>query len=53
MTMFKHAYPGDSFSGLVATLDQLAAAGIDPEFDTGLEELERQFAEHRLTFNHS
>jgi hypothetical protein len=25
---------------------------LDPDFDTGMEELERQFAEYRLTLNH-
>ena len=36
---------------LLATLDALAEAGIDPAFDSDMEELERQFAELRL--NHS
>ncbi len=30
-----------------------ADAGIDPAFDADMEELERQFAELRLTFNHN
>ena len=43
----------DSISNLIATLDRYAEAGIDPAFDTGMEELERQFAELRLTFGHN
>lgn len=37
----------DTNSRLVALLDQFPA-GCDPDFDTGLEELEREFAELRL-----
>jgi hypothetical protein len=36
-------------SSLAATLQQYVDAGIDPAFDTDMEELERQFAELRLT----
>jgi hypothetical protein len=51
MTMFDH-YANDSHSSLIATLDRYAEAGIDPAFDSGMEELERQFAELRLTLDH-
>ena len=51
MTMFNH-YANDSISNLIATLDRYADAGIDPAFDTGMEELERQFADLRLTLDH-
>lgn len=34
---------------LVALIEDLSA-GCDPEFDADLEELERQFAEQRMTF---
>jgi hypothetical protein len=37
-------------SSLSATLQHYADLGIDPAFDDALEELERQFAELRLTF---
>src|SRR3954451_12426359 len=49
MTTVHHSHSLDNLSGLVATLQQYADAGIDPAFDDGLEELERQFAELRLT----
>ena len=37
---------------LTETLNRYAEAGIDPAFDTEMEELERQFAELRMTFDH-
>jgi hypothetical protein len=40
----------DSYSSFLAALDHNAEAGIDPVFDDACEELERQFAELRLTF---
>jgi hypothetical protein len=43
----------DRFSGLTAALTEYAEAGIDPAFDTEMEELERQFAELRLTTTHN
>ncbi|GIW86364.1 MAG: hypothetical protein KatS3mg108_0688 [Isosphaeraceae bacterium] len=52
MTTFDH-YSGDRLSSLTAGLDRYAEAGIDPDFDGELEELERQFAELRLTFDHN
>jgi len=52
MTTLNHR-ASDSFSSLIATLDRYADAGIDPAFDADTEELERQFAELRLTFDHN
>ena len=52
MTTFNH-YAGDSIFTLIDTLDRYAEAGLDPAFDTEMEELERQFAELRLTFDHN
>ena len=42
---------GDSILSLTVALDGYGEAGIDPAFDAECEELERQFAELRLTFN--
>ena len=42
----------DHMSNLLASLEQLAEAGIDPAFDGDCEELERQFAELRLINEH-
>jgi hypothetical protein len=52
MTTFNH-YATDSLPSLIAILDRFAEAGIDPAFDTDMEELERQFAELRFTFGHN
>ncbi len=52
MTTFNHSAT-DSISDLITTLDRYGEAGIDPAFDTEMEELERQFAELRLTFGHN
>jgi hypothetical protein len=49
MTTFNH-YATDSLSGLSTTLQHYADAGIDPAFDADMEELERRFAEVRMTF---
>jgi hypothetical protein len=49
MTTLNH-YGLDSISSLTSTLERFAEAGIDPAFDTECEELERQYAELRLTF---
>jgi len=38
---------------LSASLEAFDEAGIDPAFDAECEELERQFAELRLTFEHN
>jgi hypothetical protein len=47
MTMLNH-YAGESLLSLTCALDRFGEAGIDPSFDTDMEELERQFAELRL-----
>ena len=52
MTTFNH-YAFDSLPNFSATLQHYADAGIDPAFDDDLDELERQFAELHLTFNHN
>jgi hypothetical protein len=52
MTTFNHDATGD-IAGLIATIDHFADAGIDPAFDADMEELERQFAELRLTLDHN
>ena len=38
----------DSPSRLIDSLNRFIDAGIDPAFDSDMEELERQFAEYRL-----
>jgi hypothetical protein len=43
----------DSLTSLAAALTRYVEAGIDPTFDCEVEELERQFAEIRLTFGHN
>ena len=48
-----HHHRFDSYSSFLATLDRYADAGIDPAFDAETDELERQFAEIRLTFAHN
>lgn len=50
MTTFNH-YATDSLLKLTSELERFAEAGIDPAFDSECEELERQFAELRLTFS--
>ena len=47
MTSFNH-HDADGISSLIATLDRYAEAGVDPAFDSDMDELERQFAEVRL-----
>ncbi len=42
----------DSREHLLALLDEFPDC-CDPDFDNETEELERQFAELRLTFNHN
>ncbi len=42
----------DTFASLTAALTRCDEAGTDPAFDGDTEELERQFAELRLTFGH-
>jgi hypothetical protein len=48
MNTFNHHAADDIFS-VTAALDRYAEAGIDPAFDNDMEELERRFAELRLT----
>ena len=52
MTTFTH-FTGHCLLSLTTALDAFAEAGIDPAFDAECEELERQFAELRLTFDHN
>ena len=49
MNTFNH-FDCNSPSSFIATLDRYAEAGVDPAFDTDMEELERQFAELRVTY---
>lgn len=50
MTTLNHD-AGDRFFGPMAALERHVEAGIDPAFDAEMEELERQFAEIRLTLD--
>jgi len=50
MTTHTPSHFADSLSPMLALLDQFPA-GCDPEFDDGNEELERQFAEFRMTYD--
>lgn len=50
--MLNH-YTIDSLPSLTAELTRYADAGIDPAFDADMDELERQFAEIRMTLNHN
>ena len=52
MTTFHQTQSTDTISCLVALLDEFPS-GCDAEFDDGREELERQFAELRLNFDHN
>jgi hypothetical protein len=52
MNTLNHSASG-GISNLADSLNAFAEAGIDPAFDTECEELERQFAEIRMTFNHN
>ena len=52
MTTFNHDASQSVYS-LATTLDRYAEAAIDPAFDAEMEELERQFAELRLSFDHN
>ena len=51
MTTVPHSHSLGSMSSLTERLNRFTEAGIDPAFDGEMEELERQFAELRLTFN--
>ena len=46
--MIHTAHTFTSISPLIAAIEEFDGA-CHPDFDTGLEELERQFAEYRLT----
>ena len=50
MTTTHQAHAVHGICNLIAAFDAVPA-GIDPDFDDGLQELERQFAELRLAFN--
>jgi hypothetical protein len=52
MTDTAHPHAYGTHSRLAELLDQMPA-GCDPDFDDGNEELERQFAEIRLTLDHN
>jgi hypothetical protein len=47
-TLHHSTFTGSPYS-LIDTLNRFTEAGIDPAFDSDMEELERQFAEYRLT----
>ena len=49
MLTLHHSHFTASPSSLLETLNRYHDAGIDPAFDSDMEELERQFAEYRLT----
>ncbi len=53
MITLHHARSTGSPSSLIETLSCYNDAGIDPAFDGEMEELERQFAEYRLTLDHN
>jgi hypothetical protein len=50
MNRYDHPSSITDITSLLAKLDEFPA-GCDPDFDTELEPLERQFAELRLTFD--
>ena len=52
MNTLNHS-PIDSILNLASSLDLFDEAGIDPAFDAECEELERQFADLRMYFNHN
>jgi hypothetical protein len=52
MKQLHHTQATDAMYAMVGLLDQFAT-GVDPDFDDGQEELERQFAELRLSFDHT
>ena len=51
MNRYDHISRNSDMIALLAKLDEFPA-GCDPDFDTDLEPLEREFAELRLTFDH-
>jgi hypothetical protein len=52
MNRYDHISRNSDMNALLAKLDEFPA-GCDPDFDTDLELLEREFAELRLTFDHN
>ena len=52
MNRFDHISRNSDMTTLLARFDEIPA-GCDPDFDTDLESLEREFAELRLTFDHN
>ena len=48
MNTLHHSHVTDSPSSLIDALNRYVEAGIDPAFDSDMDELERQFAEYRL-----
>ena len=52
MNRYDHPSRVTDITTLLAKLDEFPA-GCDPDFDTDLEPLEREFAELRLTFDHN
>jgi len=52
MPTIHHSHFGESVSSLIAMFDQFPP-GCDPDFDNDLQELERQLAEFRMTFDHN
>ena len=52
ITLHRSRFTG-SPSNLIDALNRYHDAGIDPAFDSDMEELERQFAEYRLTRDHN
>jgi hypothetical protein len=52
MTTLDHFQIPESLQGITETLNRYHDAGVDPAFDGGMEELERQFDELRFMNNH-
>ncbi len=51
MPIFHYSFANQT--DLIAALERFDEAGVDPAFDTDMEELERPFAELRLTLDHN
>ena len=49
MNTLHHSHVTSSPYSLIEELNRYSDAGIDPAFDSDMEELERQFAEYRLS----
>jgi hypothetical protein len=52
MARIQQDYDAHTIGHLLALFEELPS-GCDPDFDNAAEELERQFAELRLSFDHS